>query len=381
MRDDEQTAAAQGPPSLRQAVRAIVSEREDPSNVDYGIAKFMAAALWALGGVIVVVLLIVAPPTQAIGRAGWIPAAALVALAFFFAGRRARMPDPPGSGELFAGTCLALIGIGLLEWLGGGREAPYHQLYVLPVVFVAAVHTRRRVFWSLLLLAGVLLTPLAYEGFTDRDALDIGTQLVLLIAVAVATRLLFTVIRAQRAGLRTAREEADQLARRDGLTGLGNRLALEERLEGEVARARRSGGRLSLIVGDLDGFKRLNDDLGHAGGDDCLRRVAERLRETARAADECFRWGGDEFVVLLPDTGAEDARSAAERVSSAVEGVCRTHGGYSIRMTCGAAELEEEQTAGDLLHAADRRLLELKRRAGGRVATTALTVEAENNAG
>jgi diguanylate cyclase (GGDEF)-like protein len=372
--DDQPNASTTGIISLRQAARAVFSGREDPAEVDFGIAKFMAAALWAIGGSIVLVLLIVAPPTQAIGRAGWIPAVLLVTLSFYLAARRARGHDPPGAGELFVGTCVAMLGIALLEWLGGGREAPYHHLYILPVVFVAAVQPRRRVLVTLLLLSLVLCAPLAYEGFTSRDGLDMGTQLVLLVAVGGATRLLFTLVRAQRAGLRSAREEADQLARRDGLTGLGNRLALEERLEGEIARVRRSGGRLSVVVGDLDGFKLLNDELGHAGGDDCLRRVAEAMLETARASDQCFRWGGDEFVLLLPDASASDAQLAAERLSAAVEGVCTTSHGDPVRMTCGAAELREGQVGVDLLHLADRELTVRKRQTGGGESRSGLTM-------
>lgn len=371
--DDQRKGQLPGLPTIREAIRAVFSGREDPAEVDYGIAKFMAAALWGIGGAIVVVLLLVAPPTMAIGRTGWLPAGLLVALAFYLSARRAGRPEPPGPGELFAGTCAAIVGIGVLEWLGGGREAPYHHLFVLPVVFVAAVQPWRRALLSLVLVAAVIFAPLAYEGFTGRDALDIGTQLVLLAALGIATRLLFTVIRAQRAGLRSERDRADQLARRDGLTGLGNRLALEERLEGEIARARRSGVPLSLIVGDLDAFKRLNDELGHAGGDECLKRVADALRERARTADACFRWGGDEFVVLLPDTAGADAKLVAEGVSDAVEGACTTSDGEPIRMTCGAAELRDGYTPADLLHAADQELIARKRQLGGRVSMAGLT--------
>lgn len=377
MNDADDRATLSHIPSRRAAARAILSDLDDPAmGVDLTIATFMATALWIIGGTIVVLLLLVAPPTQAVGWAGWLPAALMVALCFYLVLRRSRSEHTPTVDELLVGSCLAVIGIGLLEWLAGGREAPYHHLFMFPVMFAAAVQPRGRVLLFLMVLTLALGSPIAYEGFTSSDVLDIATQLVLLVALGVAARLLFAVIRAQRAGLRGAREKADELARRDGLTGLGNRLALEERLDLEIARVRRSGDRLSLVVGDLDAFKRINDELGHAGGDDCLRRVAEALRRAARTADECFRWGGDEFALILPRTNAAEARLAADRISTEVEGACVTGEGHPLGMTCGAAELVEGQDREALLEAADRGLIERKRAGGRGESEAGLTIEA-----
>jgi diguanylate cyclase (GGDEF)-like protein len=103
-------------------------------------------------------------------------------------------------------------------------------------------------------------------------------------------------------------------ARTDPLTGLRNRRGFDELLGHELARARRSGRPLSIVVADLDQFKRLNDTLGHAAGDAALVRVAALLGQLARSADVAARGGGDEFTLLLPDTSAATASEVAERL-------------------------------------------------------------------
>ena len=358
---DQQT---HGIPSLREAVRALYTRWDDPSlRVDFELARLMAAMLWMVGGVLGIALLLVAPPTRAVGPLGWIPAALIVIACFIAAWRRARTGLIPTINELFVGSCAAVLGISLLEWLAGGRGLPYHHLYMLPVAYVGAVQTRARALAFLGLLAVVIWAPLAYQGFSTSEAIGIGIQLVLLIGLALISRILFTVVRAQRRELERERGRAEELARRDGLTGLGNRLALEERLDAEIARARRSGGDLSLIIGDLDGFKRINDEVGHAGGDDCLRRVGQALQSEARGGDECFRWGGDEFVLLLPDTSGEDAERVADRISAAVAEAYTSPAGRTVSMTCGTAELGAGKDTSDLLGAADDVLFRMKRQA------------------
>ena len=110
--------------------------------------------------------------------------------------------------------------------------------------------------------------------------------------------------------------ESDQ-SRRDSLTGLSNRRAFEERLPIELSRATRYDRPLALCLLDLDGFKGVNDRLGHPAGDEVLRAVAEIL-QNARLADDCFRIGGDEFAILMPETTLEEAQIAGERTVKAI---------------------------------------------------------------
>jgi diguanylate cyclase (GGDEF)-like protein len=110
----------------------------------------------------------------------------------------------------------------------------------------------------------------------------------------------------------------EQRANLDGLTGLGNRMALEERLTAEWSLCQRMGRPLSLLLADLDRFKSINDQHGHSAGDEILRRVAMALRNSVRACDFVARYGGEEFVVIAPDCGADGALSLAERFKDEV---------------------------------------------------------------
>jgi diguanylate cyclase (GGDEF)-like protein/PAS domain S-box-containing protein len=118
--------------------------------------------------------------------------------------------------------------------------------------------------------------------------------------------------------LTRAQQELEQMALHDPLTGLANRRKFMSRYELEEARQRRTGGSLSLLLVDIDHFKRINDTLGHLAGDECLRSIACVLSGKLRAVDLIARFGGEEFVVLLADTGLEQAIHAAEQLREAV---------------------------------------------------------------
>ena len=163
-----------------------------------------------------------------------------------------------------------------------------------------------------------------------------------------------------RGELAEQRSQADRLARVDVLTGLGNRRALDEavRIEREVTRRTRRP--LSALVLDLDGFKQINDAAGHHEGDRLLQEVASVLRAQLRRPDRCFRWGGDEFVALLPDTSIVDAERAAVRVVEALRERSRRPDGNPLAITVGCAELRPDESGEELLSRADAALFSAK---------------------
>ena len=118
--------------------------------------------------------------------------------------------------------------------------------------------------------------------------------------------------------LREARQQMEFLAMHDSLTGLLNRRAIQEQAEAELKRAARASSLVSVLLIDLDHFKSVNDCYGHAIGDQALRMFAEILLESIRSYDQAGRWGGEEFLCVLPGTTVNDARVVAERVRVAV---------------------------------------------------------------
>ena len=159
---------------------------------------------------------------------------------------------------------------------------------------------------------------------------------------------------------------AIQASLKDPLTGAGNRVALDQALNREIDVARRHGQPLSVLMLDMDRFKMLNDTRGHHAGDAALRAVALLLREQLRNIDMTFRFGGEEFVVLLASTDTEAAARVGERIRTAIERLPLLVGESTIRLSaslgCATYRLGEPPQA--LLQRADRALYEAKR--GGR---------------
>jgi diguanylate cyclase (GGDEF)-like protein len=156
----------------------------------------------------------------------------------------------------------------------------------------------------------------------------------------------------------------------DGLTGLPNRRQCEETLADELARVERFGGPLSVVVADLDWFKDINDRYGHPAGDTVLREFAELLQETVRDVDLAGRWGGEEFLLILPGTDLPGGAQVAERIRVALAGrIVLAVDGTPMPVTAsfGVAATLPEMTASELFAAADAAMYEAKRAGKNRV--------------
>ncbi len=156
----------------------------------------------------------------------------------------------------------------------------------------------------------------------------------------------------------------------DGLTALANRRQCEETLAVELARIERFGGELAIVVADLDWFKDVNDRFGHPSGDAVLRELAQLLQETVRDVDLAGRWGGEEFLVILPGTDLAGGAQVAERIRVALAGrIVLSADGTPIPVTAsfGVAATPPASTAAELFSAADAALYEAKRNGKNRV--------------
>jgi len=167
-----------------------------------------------------------------------------------------------------------------------------------------------------------------------------------------------------------SRAELEMQATHDGLTHLLNRHALEPRLKDEFQRAQRYQQPLSVLMLDIDHFKRVNDTYGHLGGDACLINLSAMLRKNARKQDIVARFGGEEFVLVLPHTEAEPAAMLAERIRSKMEHLCIAYDGQDICCTVsvGIATIAEHIVDEKmLLELADQALYEAKESGRNRV--------------
>jgi diguanylate cyclase (GGDEF)-like protein len=152
----------------------------------------------------------------------------------------------------------------------------------------------------------------------------------------------------------------ERLALTDRVTGLFNRHAGELALEREVARARRTRAPFSLVLIDIDHFKLVNDRHGHAAGDEVLRQVSGILTSTFRASDLAVRWGGDEFLVFLPDVPVGGAMVFAERARSQVEALFFDSVG-TVTLSAGIVQVRADEDARAAIRRADLQLYEAKR--------------------
>jgi diguanylate cyclase (GGDEF)-like protein len=161
-----------------------------------------------------------------------------------------------------------------------------------------------------------------------------------------------------------------ELATRDALTGLLNRRAMIELMAREHPRIERGQGPLAIALLDIDWFKRINDNLGHGAGDEVLRRFAALLKAQLRAADALARWGGEEFLLLMPGTRVDDARGVLDRLrhevctGDALDGIAP---GLKVSFSAGVVEVAEGESQDAAIDRADRALYRAKQNGRNRI--------------
>ena len=246
-----------------------------------------------------------------------------------------------------------------LVWLTGGADSPFVFTYHLLVVAAALTMGSR------LALLVTAAASLAYIGQLLLDA-SLSASSVDLLRVAINLGSLYLL--AYLAGVyasseRRVRAKVLELSQTDTLTGLFNRAALYPTLEQEVQRTRRSSRGFCVLMIDLDGLKAINDSAGHLRGDDVLRAVGRVINGSIRTVDSAYRYGGDEFLVLLPETEFIGAYVVAEKIREGVEEIGESLGTQEADTSVSiglVSHPEDGSSAEELMVAADRAMYQAK---------------------
>lgn len=249
------------------------------------------------------------------------------------------------------------IGDGIAGWVAKHERAYYAPDVAQDPLYVPGpVAARSLVVYPLVVESRVIGVLTVASPNVDAFPRDIRAFLDAFAALAA-----LAILRAQR--------DADlhRLALTDALTGLGNRRALWDALEREIARARRNRHPVSVALVEIDAFKHINDRFGHLQGDVALRKMADVLRTRTRATDLSARFGGDEFVLLLPDVPKRTAAQVAERIRSYVAEIV-LHDEARLTVSIGVATMPEDgETAEAVVEGADRAAYDAKHAGGNRV--------------
>lgn len=224
-------------------------------------------------------------------------------------------------GVLAAGGCAATL---LLYWANAGfnHNLPITNAYLLPIAAVA---------WAAGLGAAVVVSGVATVAVSSGGVLSLP-------AVAVSAALHFATALVLST-LRIGYDRERRLARTDVVTGAANRRAFDEGVRRLVREHLRRSRPLTAVVIDLDGFKLVNDSLGHDEGDEVLRSVAEALIRSVRATDLVARYGGDEFAILLVETDARGANTLLLRLHEALDTAMRGRG-WPVTFSIGAISFD-----------------------------------------
>jgi diguanylate cyclase (GGDEF)-like protein len=316
-------------------------------------AMILAAGLFA-GGSLLTLVATAAPHSPDVDVAGaWVVTfCSAVVGAVYWLGRDS-LPHWALYLGVVLGTVMISSGIYINGERHGGAAALNEVYYVWPVVFAAYYFPVRALVAELALVGACYAVVLR---IVDPGPIAL-TRWLIVVTMLVGVGSLIGRLQARVEELVTRLSDS---ARRDVLTGLLNRRGFEERLDAELARATRAGASVALILGDLDHFKSVNDELGHPAGDAVLLRVAEILEAVSRRADIVARFGGEEFVFILPDADADMAVELAERAREALE---KAFADAPIPLTAsfGAVAFPRDgTTAESLLATADRALYAAK---------------------
>ncbi len=290
-------------------------------------------------------------------------------LACFIINRRGRHLTAflVGIGEI---VIHAFAAVYFLGWESGFH---YYVLSILPMVFFFSRKGRAFrasvTFFLMLVYAGIFIYSINFRPVLNSDlAVENDLNIMNMVATAGIIALISfyysrTVIKAENK-LKRMNRDLGRLARIDYLTKISNRRAILEKIKDEVKLFKRTKRPFSLVISDIDDFKRFNDLYGHDCGDHILKCISDVMKRSLRSHDSLARWGGEEFMMLLPETFPEDALSIAERLRKRIQNTKFIYGlgKYELTMTFGIGVYNGVRNSGDIIIIADMALLEGKKK-------------------
>lgn len=341
---------------------------------------------WTVGLLLYAICLLMLLFETAIGvapvrEAGWLTAVALSGLLCFYGLIRASRHMALSAVSLNTAQALYAITCIIMAYaLVGPVRGATLCILVVVLVFSAFSSTPRQALrlglFAIVLLGLVMLwkmhsDPQAYPPQDELVHFVLATSM--LVVVAYLTGLLSALrnrLRRQKTELELALTRIQALATRDELTGLANRRHMNELLTQEKMRHDRKAATLSVALLDIDWFKRINDTHGHAVGDAVLRNFAQQAQAAVRSCDVLARWGGEEFLLLMPDTGVLEGALVLERIQKSVKGL-RQPGLEAVPTVTFSAGLSASlagEPVADALERADRAMYQAKTQGRNQVA-------------
>jgi diguanylate cyclase len=318
-----------------------------------GLAPRMPAALLALAGVV--------------GYGS--------CFAFVRSGRNLALPDPSLTAPQMLLGFIFSVASYVLSGPGRGTVFPIVMVILMFGMYSLPPDVMRRAGLMALAMFGVAMAAMAWlEPTLYPPAIEVGHFFMLAIMLPAVSMLagqlsrLREKLRRQKAELTDALTRIQELATRDELTGLANRRHMQQLTELERTRGIRSGHPFCLAVIDIDHFKRINDTHGHPVGDRVLRNFAREALATIRGSDVLGRWGGEEFLLMMPNTRANLAKLGVERLRLRAEGLKVDVDGESLSFTLSAGLVEHlaGESVADAIARADRALYAAKQQGRNR---------------
>ena len=360
-----ETAAPPAPVSWAWLLGTVLAQRSGVKRLLWsGIAYLAGAAFWALAAVTGLM-----PAQHAWLLCLYFVGGQLAFYALLRSGYAISHADPTLAYPqvLFGVTCVALTYC-LADFARGAALQMLCVLMVFDMQRLDARRIRNVSACAVVLLAGALATMWGLQ----LEGLNLQQELINIVMAAVMLPMLFLIARevggirerqvAQRAELSALVGQLHQISTHDALTGLYNRRCMGDLLQEELKRVRRNGQPFCVAILDIDWFKSINDQHGHAVGDAVLKAFATAARKAARGTDALARWGGEEFLLLLPGVDAAGGLQAMARLRDRMLMVdWSAHaGGLRVSFSAGVAEYEAGETIDALLERADQALYAAK---------------------